>query len=179
MRKKPLGFLTLPGLIAALLTVLIVVGVGLVRGGVLFSPGALNAQTGAALGGVTAHAELSGKCSACHAFFWQKATMADRCIVCHTDVAAQLQDPSTLHGDQLKKKPGMPCRTCHPDHRGPTAAMTDMSMTDISHEAFGYSLNAHQHQSDGSPFVCKTCHVNGYLKFDQTVCTTCHQLIKS
>jgi hypothetical protein len=177
MRKKPLGFLTIPGLIAAVLTVLIVVGVGLVRGGVLFSPGILNAQTGVVLAGVTSHAELSGKCSACHAFFWQKATMADRCLVCHSDVAAQLKDPSTLHGDQLKKKPGMPCRSCHPDHRGSNAALTDMSMADISHEAFGYSLNAHQKQSDGSPFVCKTCHVNGYIKFDQAVCTTCHQQI--
>jgi hypothetical protein len=40
---------------------------------------------------------------ACHAFFWQKATMADRCEQCHADIAAELQDPTTLHGDQLKK----------------------------------------------------------------------------
>lgn len=177
MEKKPFGCLTLPGLITVVLTILIVIGVGLVRGGVLFSPGQLNAQTGAILGGVTSHADLSGKCSACHAFFWQKATMADRCVLCHADVAAQQKDPSTLHGDQLKKKPALPCRSCHPDHRGPNAAMTDISMVDISHEAFGYSLIAHQRQMDGSPFVCKTCHANGYLKFDHTVCITCHQQI--
>ena len=28
-------------------------------------------------------------------------------------------------------------------------------------------------------FVCKTCHVNGYTRFDQTVCTTCHEQIKA
>ena len=77
------------------------------------------------------------------------------------------------------KKPGMPCRACHPDHRGPNAPLTDMSMVDISHDAFGYSLAAHQHQTDGSPFACNTCHVNGYSKFDQTVCTACHQQIKA
>jgi len=179
MDKKPFGCLTVPGIVTALLVILVVVVVGLVRGGVLFSPGLLNAQSGAAQGGVTSHAELDGRCSACHAFFWQKDTMADRCVLCHTDVAAQLQDPSTLHGDQMKKKPGMPCRACHPDHRGPNAPLTDMSMVDISHDAFGYSLAAHQHQTDGSPFACNTCHVNGYSKFDQTVCIACHQQIKA
>ena len=79
--------------------------------------------------------------------------------------------------DQMKKKPGMPCRSCHPDHQGPNAPLTDMSKADIQHDAFGYSLNAHQRQTDGSPFECKTCHVNGYTQFDQTVCTTCHQQI--
>ena len=177
MDKKPYGCLTIPGLITGLLVVLVVVVVGQVRGGVLFSPGVLNAQAGTSLGGVTSHAEFSGRFSACHAFFWQKATMADRCVQCHTDVAAQLQDPSTLHGDQLKKNPGMSCRTCHPDHHGPNASLTDMSMADISHDAFGYSLTAHQRQTDGSPFLCSSCHVNGYSKFDQTVCTTCHQQI--
>jgi hypothetical protein len=179
MDKKPFGCLTVPGIVTALLVILVVVVVGLVRGGVLFSPGPLNAQSGAVLGGVTSHAELDGRCSACHAFFWQKDRMADRCVQCHADVAAELQDPSTLHGDQLMKKPGKPCRSCHPDHRGPNAPLTDMSMVDISHDAFGYSLAAHQHQTDGSPFACNTCHVNGYSIFDQTVCTVCHEQIKA
>jgi hypothetical protein len=179
MAKKPFGFLTIPGLIAALITVLVVVVIGMIRGGMLFSPGPLNAQSGALIGSVTSHAALGGRCSTCHAFFWQSAKMADRCVLCHTDVATQLRDPATLHGDQLKKKPSMTCRTCHPDHRGPNAPLTDMSMVDISHDAFGYSLNAHQHQTDGSAFVCKTCHINGYMTFDQTVCTTCHQQIKA
>jgi hypothetical protein len=179
MDKKPFGCLTVPGIVTALLVILVVVVVGLVRGGVLFSPGPLNAHSGAAQGGVTSHAELDGRCSACHAFFWQKDTMADRCVQCHTDVAAELKDPSTLHGDQLMKKPGMPCRSCHPDHRGPNAPLTDMSMVDISHDAFGYSLAAHQHQTDGSPFACNTCHVNGYSIFDQTVCIACHEQIKA
>lgn len=179
MEKKPYGCLTVSGLITALLSILVVVVVGLVRGGVLFSPGPLNAQAGAALGGVTSHADLGNRCSVCHAAFWQTTTMAGRCEVCHTDVAAQEQDPTTLHGDQLLKKPGLACRSCHPDHRGPNASLTDLSMTNISHGAFGYSLSAHHKQTDGSAFVCSTCHASGYSKFDQTVCTACHQLIKA
>ncbi len=73
MEKKPYGCLTVPGLVTALLTVLVVVVVGQVHGGVLFSPGPLNAQSGAMLGSVTSHAELSGRCTACHAYFWQTA----------------------------------------------------------------------------------------------------------
>jgi hypothetical protein len=177
MEKKPFGCLTIPGIVTAVLTGLVVIAVGMLRGGVLFSPGPLNAQSGALIGTVTSHADLSGRCTACHTYFWQSTTMADRCVLCHADVAAQLQDPSTLHGDQLKKKPGMPCRSCHPDHRGVNAALTDMSKVDITHEVFGYSLTAHQRQKDGSTFACNTCHVNGYTIFDQAVCTTCHQQI--
>ena len=179
MEKKPYGCLTASGLIAALLTAVIVIGVGLVRGGALFSPGPLNAQAGQPLGGVTSHADLSGKCSACHAAFWQTATMANRCVVCHTDVVAQWQDPSTLHGNLQKNNPGMTCRTCHPDHRGSGASLTNMVSADVSHEAFGYALKAHQRQTDGSPFACTTCHVTSYTRFDRSVCTTCHQQIKA
>ncbi len=176
--KKPYGCLTFPGLITSILSILIVVVAGLFRGGVLFNPGALNAQPGSSLGGVTSHSDLSGKCSACHAAFWQSTTMDDRCMVCHADVAAQQQDPATLHGDKLINKPGMTCRVCHPDHRGANASLTDMSKVNISHVSFGYALTAHQKQTDGSAFICSTCHVNGYISFDQAVCTTCHQQIK-
>ncbi len=178
MVKKPFGCLTVPGIVTALLTALLVVVVGQVRGGVLFSPGPLNAQPGVALGGVTAHVELGNRCTACHAFFWQSATMAERCVSCHTDIAAQLQDLTTLHGDQQKRNPGLACRTCHPDHRGPDHSLIDLSKADVSHETFGYVLTAHQRQTDGSPFTCNTCHINRYSTFDQTICVACHQQIK-
>ena len=99
IEKKPYGCLTIPGLATALAVILVVVGVGVVKGGILFSPGPLNAQVAASLGGATSHADLSNNCSTCHAFFWQAgATMSDRCMACHTDVATQRQDPATLHG---------------------------------------------------------------------------------
>jgi hypothetical protein len=179
MDKKPYGFLTVPGIVTSMLSILVVFGIGMMRGGTLFNPGALNAQAGAPLGGATSHADLAANCSACHAAFWQTTTMADQCVLCHTDVAAQEGNPTTLHGDQLVNKPGMTCRDCHPDHRGATAALTDLSMIDVSHDAFGYALTAHQKQADGSAFICKTCHANGYIRFDQAVCTTCHQQIKA
>jgi hypothetical protein len=177
-RKRPLGCLTVPGIIIGVLVILIVIAIGLVFGGRLFNPGALNAQAGVLVGGVTSHAALSGKCSSCHAYFWQSATMADRCLACHTEVAVQLNDPTTLHGNQAKKRPGLTCRDCHPDHRGPIASLVDLSKADLSHDAFGFSLNAHQKQADGSPFTCRTCHVGGYMSFDRSVCLTCHQQLE-
>ena len=178
--KKPFGCLSISGLIAALLTILIVVVVGFLLGGVLFNPGPLNAKAGAPLGGVSSHAALSNQCSACHTAFWQTTTnMADKCMACHTDVASQLQNPATLHGDLMKNNPGATCRDCHHDHLGANAAPTDLSKANVNHSFFGYALSAHQVQSDGTPFLCSTCHGTNYTKFDQATCTTCHQQIKS
>jgi hypothetical protein len=177
--KKPFGCLSVSGLIAALLTILVVVVVGFLFGGKLFNPGPLNAKAGAPLGGVSSHAALSSQCSACHTAFWQTTTnMADKCVACHTDVASQLQSPATLHGDLMKNNPGVTCRDCHHDHLGANAASTDLSKANVNHAAFGYALSAHQLQSDGTPFLCSTCHGTNYTKFDQTTCTTCHQQIK-
>lgn len=178
-RTRPLGCLTVPGIITALLAILLVLAIGYFFGGRLFSPGILNSQAGTLLGGVTSHGELGGRCSGCHAFFWQSATMADRCLACHTEVAAQLNDPTTLHGDQMKKQPGLTCRHCHPDHNGPNGSLIDLSKADLSHDAFGFALTAHPKQADGSPFLCNTCHINGYASFDQSVCLTCHQQLKA
>ena len=64
MKKKRLGCLTLSGLMAVFVTLLVVVGVSLAQGGVLYSPGALSARTGAQnLGGVSSHAEIGRKCT--------------------------------------------------------------------------------------------------------------------
>jgi hypothetical protein len=179
MKRKPIGCLTVSGLVTALLTVLVVIAVGVARGGTLFNPGALNAKTGATLGGVNSHADLSDNCSACHAAFWQPISMTDKCVTCHTDVAAQMPNPASLHGNLLKNNPGNTCRSCHPDHLGANALLTDLSKANINHEAFGYSLAAHQLQTDGSSFACNTCHTNGFVKFDQAICTTCHEQIKA
>jgi hypothetical protein len=179
MFKKPFGCLTIPGVITALITVLVVFIVGLLRGGVLFNPGRLNAQAGDILGGVISHAELSDSCSSCHAYFWQKDSMADRCVSCHTDIAAELQNPTTLHGDLVKRNPGLKCRNCHPDHRGSNASLIDLTNVNVSHEFFGYSLTAHQRQADGSAFSCNTCHVNDFSTFNQALCSTCHQQINA
>lgn len=179
MDNKRFGFFTPSGSFAALLTVLIVVGVGWLRGGILFNPGALNAKTGAALGGVSSHAELTSRCSSCHTAFWSQARMSDRCVDCHSDIAAQLQDPGSIHGVFQAANPGLTCRMCHSEHKGADAPMTDTVNMEFPHAALGYALTAHLSNSDGTAFTCEDCHGKTYTaKYDQAICTTCHQQIK-
>ncbi len=179
MKNTRLGCFTASGIMSAVLTALIITGYAFASGGMLFSPGALNARAGAALGGVSSHAEIAGQCDLCHAPFWGSDSMADRCVVCHTDVAAQWQDPSTLHGVLRQNNPNLACRNCHPDHRGPDAPLTDISNARFPHESLGYSLKAHQRKTDGSPFGCNDCHAQVYTSFDQAVCAACHQQVEA
>ena len=128
MGKKPFGCLTVPGLITAVLIVLIVIGVGLVRGGVLFSPGALNAQASTNLGGVTSHAELSAKCSRLPCLFLAECEDGRSLPAMPYRCGCPAEGSIHLARRSAEEKPGMPCRSCHPDHRGADAALIDMSM---------------------------------------------------
>jgi hypothetical protein len=177
MIKNRLGFLTRSGIIAAVLTALIVAGVALAQGGMLFSPGGLNAFSGAPLNGVTSHAAIAGQCSLCHAPFWSSISMTDRCLTCHTDVTAQWQNLTTLHGILHQSNPDSTCRSCHPDHRGPNASVTVMDTSGFPHTRLGYSLASHQSKADDTSLACRDCHARNYIKFDQAVCATCHAQI--
>jgi hypothetical protein len=93
MHTSRLGCFTSTGIIAALITALVIAGAAFAQGGVLYSPGALNAQSGEMLGGVTSHAETGGECKVCHVAPWSTEGMADRCAVCHTDNDSQESKP--------------------------------------------------------------------------------------
>ncbi len=175
MKKKRFGFLTSSGTLTAIMTIVIVVIVGFRFGGILFNPGPLNAISGPRLGGVTSHAELANQCDRCHTPFWGTTRMEDRCVVCHTEITAQWNDPSRLHGNLRLNNPNMTCRNCHPDHRGANASLTDLGLVNVSHEVFRYSLQAHQTRTDGKAFACVDCHTDGFTNFNQMVCFTCHQ----
>ena len=105
MKRNGLGCFTGSGILAGLLTLLVVTGISLARGGILFSPGALNDQTGPPLGGVSSHAQTGGECRLCHAPFWSFDRMSDRCMDCHTAIALEQVDPASLHGILLQGNP--------------------------------------------------------------------------
>ena len=175
MKKPPLGCLTTSGLMAAILTALIITGFAFASGGMVFNPGQLNGQGGSALGGVESHAEIAGRCNRCHTPFWMDTRMAERCESCHTDVSLQWSDPARLHGALHLANPKATCRTCHPDHRGLNAPLTDQRAFKFLHESQGYSLKAHRIQPDRTPFACSDCHIrNDLAQFDETPCKTCH-----
>src|SRR5512140_787368 len=110
MSDHRLGFLVPSSIIAGIVTLLITAGLWLTRGGFLFSPGPLDAQSGQPIGGVNSHKDLQGRCSACHGVLFQAGTMDDRCAACHIDVSKQKTDPSTLHGNLFKEDGSLECR---------------------------------------------------------------------
>ena len=173
MHNSRLGCFTSAGIIAALITALAIAGAVFAKGGLLYSPGALNAQAGETLGGVTSHAQAD--CKACHTAPWETSKMADRCAACHTDIAAQMFDVAKLHGMITQKSPTLACRACHPEHRGLSAALTDLGSNTFPHDALGFSLNGHRQKVTREAFVCADCHTQSISAFDQAVCADCHQ----
>ena len=170
-----LGCLSGMGIISAIITALVIVGYAYARGGLLYSPGPLNAQSGEVLGGVTSHAEISGNCKSCHTAPWESARMEDRCIDCHGNIAVQMQDVVTMHGSMLTDQPDLRCRFCHPEHRGPEAKLTELGDRSFPHEVVGYSLNGHQFKVTRETFVCSDCHADDISKFDLQTCDACHR----
>jgi hypothetical protein len=160
LRRQP------SGPVAVLVTLALVVVVLCARGGSMFSPGPLNAEGRAnvALGGVTSHADLSGNCSACHVAPWSRETMAGRCLNCHTDVRAQLDAHTSMHG---RLPDGMHCRACHGEHRGAHAALTDFGQFD--HACTAFPLTGKHQAAD-----CRSCHAGNVYQGTPQACVACH-----
>ncbi len=174
MQNKNLGCLTGTGIVATLIAVLAIVGVVFARGQTLFSPGALNAEPGKMLGNVHSHAEIGANCGACHSAPWDSTRMADKCTACHVDIAVQMRQVASLHG-QLEQKSPVACYDCHPDHRGPNASLVDLNGQPFPHQALGFSLNGHAHKVTGEAFVCSDCHGEDVRTFDPVTCQNCHR----
>lgn len=176
-----LGCLTPFGIGAGVIAI-IAVGVAFVLGGgAMFSPGPLSAQArpGVTLGGVASHAAIGGDCAACHTSPLDARGMAGACLDCHTDIQAQLANSGTLHG---ALPDGAACMSCHTEHRGADASLTEADLSGFPHAQLGFALEAHQRTAAGQAFACADCHTalgerprpaNAYA-FDQAVCVSCH-----
>lgn len=175
MRSNRLGCLSGTGIVAAVITSLLIVGYVYAQGGLLYNPGPLNSQSGEMLGGVTSHAETGGNCKACHTAPWESARMEDRCVDCHGEIALQMQDVASIHGSMLTGKPDLRCRFCHPEHRGAAASLTEMDGSAFPHEAVGFSLKGHQFKVTREAFVCSDCHADDISRFDLQTCDACHR----
>lgn len=173
--NRRLGCLTGGGLLAAAVTLALVLAFFLARGGRMFSPGPLNAQGNEPLGQVRSHAETGGRCQACHTSPWSKTTLSDRCLACHTSVAGELQTGTGLHAGMLRQAAAIDCRDCHTEHRGPTAALTEVDVATFPHAATGYALTGHRKMLDGRAFACSDCHGGATFEFAIATCTDCHR----
>jgi hypothetical protein len=169
---RPLGCLTGSALIAVAVAAAAALGLAVASGNGIFSPGDLAAAKGATpLGGVTSHAELAGRCSACHAAIWSGDRMAGLCLACHSDVQQQIASGEGLH----RAVDPTDCRGCHTDHRGATASLTTADLSRFPHDQVGYSLRAHTVASSGPRTTCRDCHQESLSTFTATSCGACHQ----
>ena len=179
MSRRP-GFVSVAGIVVAVLLLAGVAAWTWIAGPVLFSPGQLSTLAkGRTLGGVASHAELAGNCGGCHAAPWSSQTMVDRCVTCHTGVGAQIESRTGLHGRLLGSLTSPTCRGCHTDHHGPTGALTVQDAATFPHDLTRYSLRGHRRTSKGTPFACADCHPKGLTQFDQTTCADCHTAINA
>jgi len=176
MYRNRLGCLTGTGLVAALITILSIVGVALASGSEMFTAGALNAQneSGRMIGGASSHAAIQ-ECKTCHTALWEGARMADRCLACHSEIARQMIDVAKLHGSITNRSPELACRDCHPEHRGPGAALTDLGNQAFPHDALGFSLRGHRSNAAREPFGCSDCHPGDLSDFTPDTCESCHR----
>lgn len=173
MQSNRLGCLTGTGLLAALITLVVLIGVAFTSGGHMFSAGDLNAQPGESMGNVNSHAEID-ECKTCHPAPWESARMADRCVMCHVDIANQMFDVAQLHGVINQKTSALACADCHPEHRGESAALTELGSNVFPHETLGFSLRKHQFKATREAFVCSDCHGQSVTTFASDSCQNCH-----
>ena len=176
MRTNKLGCLTTTGIFGTLITLFAIVGVAFASGSQMFSAGELNAELGQSYGGVNSHAQIT-ECRACHTAPWEAEKMADRCALCHTDIAVQMFDVAKLHAVITQKGPSLFCRDCHPEHRGETASLIDLGKNTFPHEALGFSLNGHQLTAAREAFTCKDCHGEDIKTFASDTCDSCHRQV--
>ena len=174
MKANRLGCLTSTGILATVIVALVIAGSALASGGLMYSPGALNAVPGEMLGGVSSHADIAGNCKACHAAPWEVDTMDDRCSTCHVNITEEMKDPESVHRKMLEIDPNAKCSTCHPEHKGPTALLTVLEGWRFPHEVAHYSLMGHQLTAKNEPFLCEDCHGDDVTHFDQATCSECH-----
>jgi hypothetical protein len=155
-----------PGTLTVVVTLLVVTGVVFSAGGSMFSPGPLNADNPrrTPLGGVSSHADIAGNCSACHTSPLSRARMADRCMECHITVREEMTANHPLHGTLSAD---LNCQSCHTEHRGAHAPLTNMSKFDHNWTAF---------QLTGMHKVteCANCHKNNTFKGTPQTCVGCH-----
>jgi hypothetical protein len=95
-------------------------------------------------------------------------------MACHINLQFELNDSTALHGILKADQTTLNCRACHPEHRGPSAQLTELDLKSFPHEKLGFALNTHLQKADGSPLLCADCHTSDYRVFEMIVCNDCH-----
>lgn len=121
-------------------------------------------------GGFSSHAEFEQECGHCHAPL--HCVTDTKCQDCHMEIAEQRGTTTGLHS----RLPGVnECQTCHTEHQGREASITEFAFHNIDHELLsGFSLANHQWDYENNNMSCKSCHSKGRYGDEALDCLTCH-----
>ena len=103
-----------------------------------------------------AHQTLNGSanCIKCHEFSAKSRSF--RCVECHAEIAAELQQNKGLHSTYPRSGPqGSACVKCHSDHNGETFQMVhwDPTPKGFDHTKTGFALDGKH-----AGVSCRSCH---------------------
>ena len=165
----------------AAICILLLLSVGIFFGEGIFghlhkysTPGPLSAaraaETEESNGEYSSHADFEQECGHCHAPL--HCVTDTRCQDCHMDIAEQRLNLSGLHAHF----PGVEqCQTCHVEHQGREASITEFAYQNIDHELMaGFSLSKHGLDFKGSPMNCASCHSKESFASETMDCISCH-----
>lgn len=112
----------------------------------LLSPGRLAA----------AHEELEGlrNCTSCHQL-GTSGISAERCLGCHTEVAARVRAGSGYHASV----PVDSCADCHQDHLG-----TDFGLVRFAEDSFDHADMEYPLELSHAALDCRSCHEPGHVR---------------
>jgi hypothetical protein len=118
---------------------------------------------------IAGHAETENQCGACHERDGN-AIQNDRCLHCHEEVQADLEQNQGFHGRNAWAR-SADCSTCHSDHKGSDAKITGLDPELFNHEDTDFPLlGMHKQQA------CTACHTEGDAYRDTTTeCVGCHE----
>ena len=137
-----------------------------------YDPGPVSAaqRHGEPIQGYSSHADFERECKHCHAPV--RCLSANLCQDCHRQIARERAESEGLHG----LLPGTDkCQTCHAEHQGRDAAISNIPLGSINHEQLGgYYLDLHETGYDGTPLTCQSCHPGGQHETTPAACAGCH-----
>lgn len=135
---------------------------------------------------IAAHADLESECSNCHKMF-DKAGQRQRCLDCHEDVAADVDDERGFHGLRAEVHTDQ-CSSCHTEHEGRDAIVVILDEDTFDHRFTDFELEgAHAeaecidcHEAESkhrdAPSECIDCHAEDEPHQDTmgSDCASCH-----
>lgn len=135
---------------------------------------------------IRSHAELEAECSSCHVSF-NRAGQDVLCRDCHEEIDENINNSSGFHG-KSSEVAGETCASCHTDHEGRNAQITQLVESTFDHLLTDFELIGKHGDADclgchapatkhrDAPSDCVGCHRDDdvHENFLGEVCADCH-----